>query len=111
MFTAAPNDVLLRDELDLVALAAELFAQRRIELRIALRDRAPKENVVRTKGGTRALQGHRSSGAGRTGSAGYESLATRRAWRPPSNWVARNMRRQSLATSVPRMRAPSASTL
>jgi hypothetical protein len=80
----AADDILRSDQFDLVLLASQLGADRRVQFRIGLRQGCVEE----------------------TGRGCVDS-----AWRPPANCVARNAARQSRATSAPVVRAPRTSTL
>src|SRR5487761_1164564 len=97
----ARHDVLGGDELDLVLLPLELAANRSGDVGIGLGQRRRKETV-----GGRSVPGR-----GHTSAFTGENFATRRARRPPSNGVEKKTLRQSRASSNPRMRPPSTSTL
>src|SRR5437899_12126231 len=98
----ARHDVLRGDQLDLLALAVQLALQHGVDRGIGLGQvlgEHGQRRVVDLGGGlTHFIQP-------------FASLATRLAWRPPSNGVLRNTFNASRATSVPIMRWPKAITL
>src|SRR6185503_6630691 len=87
----ARDDVRRGDQLDLLLLAVQLALQHRVDRRIGLGE---------------ALGEHRQRRVVLRGGLAHdfdtpESLATRPAWRPPSNAVLRNTLSASRATSTP----------
>ena len=98
----ARDDVLRGDQLDLLLLAMQLALQHRIDRRIGFGD-ALREHRQRYVLPLRGSLTHDFDTP--------ESLATRPAWRPPSNGVARKTFSASRATSMPISRWPKATTL
>ena len=99
----ARDDVLRGDQLDLLALAVQLALERPRRSP----DRPRRGCGVNIGSGDRRLGGGLSS----CHFDPSESLATRPAWRPPSNSVARKTFSASRAVSVPIRRWPNATTL
>src|SRR5262249_5594717 len=95
------HDVLRGDQLDLFALAMKLAVEHCGNGRVAL------ANALREEG--RGFVGHPGGSLAHVDP--FESLATRPAWRPPSNSVARKTFSASRAVSGPIRRAPNATTL
>ena len=97
----AGNDVLRRDQFDLVLLAVKLGGNRSGHSRITYRSRRFEE----------AIGADFRNGTGAHSASPQPNLATRPAWRPPSNGVFRNSATQSRAVSMPIIRLPSAMQL
>ena len=108
------GEVLRRDQLDLPLLAPALALDRSGDLRDPDRQahgrRSSGPDRGRLRLGSMTSDPREARGRIAHGSV-VDSLATRRAWRPPAKAVSRKVSRQSRATSSPIRRAPSASTL